>query len=285
MTNYAELRAALESATPGPWHIEQEKHGTAKYWLRGNGMFLAAIGNGSDNYDSQRRAQANARLIAACHPEAIRALLAERDELFFALQEISHPEGVRGDATKIARAAIEAGRQTRGEPVKRDEEYKPEYKYCEDGKVVWTNAADAPVVKSAEPMEADTEDLIERLLDAQQDINLAANEHMSQIFCDASALIDEIVQVLCRLSTRPQQIQEGWQLVPKEPTEAMKNASLKACDGKAYPADMRIGPMAMNADVYKAMLAAAPDPVARESEPTDGMRWPSDFDGAHDVCK
>lgn len=114
-----------------------------------------------------------------------------------------------------------------------------------------------------EPVESDAEDLIERLLDAQQDINLAANEHMSQLLCDASALIDEIVQVLHRLSTRPQQIPDGWQLVPKEPTEAMKNASLKACDGKAYPADMRIGPMAMNADVYKAMLAAAPQPDAK----------------------
>jgi len=37
-------------------------------------------------------------------------------------------------------------------PVRPKEEYKPEYKYCEDGKVVWTNAADAPVVKSAEPV-------------------------------------------------------------------------------------------------------------------------------------
>ncbi|MGB6105682.1 MAG: hypothetical protein WBF88_17705 [Pusillimonas sp.] len=44
--------------------------------------------------------------IAAANPEAIRALLAERDKFFFALQEISHPEAVRGDATKIARAAL-----------------------------------------------------------------------------------------------------------------------------------------------------------------------------------
>lgn len=38
--------------------------------------------------------------------DVIRALLAERDRFFFALQEISHPEAVRGDATKIARAAL-----------------------------------------------------------------------------------------------------------------------------------------------------------------------------------
>lgn len=40
--------------------------------------------------------------------------------------------------------------------------------------------------------------LIERLLDAQQDINLAANETMSQPFADASALIDEIEPILRR---------------------------------------------------------------------------------------
>ena len=39
-------------------------------------------------------------------------------------------------------------------------------------------------------------DLIERLLDAQQDINLAANERMDQSLCDASALIDEIEPIL-----------------------------------------------------------------------------------------
>lgn len=33
-------------------------------------------------------------------------LLAERDRFFFALQEISHPEAVRGDATNIARYAL-----------------------------------------------------------------------------------------------------------------------------------------------------------------------------------
>lgn len=38
--------------------------------------------------------------------DPIRALLAERDKFFFALQEISHPEAVRGDATKIARYAL-----------------------------------------------------------------------------------------------------------------------------------------------------------------------------------
>lgn len=38
----------------------------------------------------------------------IQRLREERDAYFFALQEITHPEGARGDATAIARAAINA---------------------------------------------------------------------------------------------------------------------------------------------------------------------------------
>jgi len=113
-----------------------------------------------------------------------------------------------------------------------------------------------------EPMEADTEDLIERLLDAQQDINLAANEHMSQPLCDASALIDEIEQVLRRLSTRPRQIPEGWQPVPKRPTEQMVEAANNGDDEYTLrnfgPSMQRV--MQGPEDHYVAMLAAAPKP-------------------------
>lgn len=46
--------------------------------------------------------------------------------------------------------------------------------------------------------------LIHRLLDAQQDINLAANERMDQSLCDASSLIDEVETCIRRLAaTRP----------------------------------------------------------------------------------
>lgn len=54
------------------------------------------------------------------------------------------------EAMCCIKSMVEAGNPT--ESVKRTEEYKPEYKYCEDGKVVWTNAGDAPVVKNAEPV-------------------------------------------------------------------------------------------------------------------------------------
>ena len=46
--------------------------------------------------------------------------------------------------------------------------------------------------------------LIHRILDAQQDISLEANERMSQPLCDASALIDEIETVLRKFASAPQ---------------------------------------------------------------------------------
>ncbi|MDO1582395.1 hypothetical protein [Rhizobium oryzicola] len=57
------------------------------------------------------------------------------------------------------------------------------------------------------PSANEIDDLIEHLLDAQQDINLSANETMSQPLCDASALIDEVEKMLRRvrvLSTAPE---------------------------------------------------------------------------------
>lgn len=67
---------------------------------------------------------------------------------------------------------------------------------------------------SAEPT-AEIEDLIDRLLDAQQDINLAANENMSQPLCNASTLIDEVETVLRRLAApvaqEPVSVTERWQ--------------------------------------------------------------------------
>ena len=42
--------------------------------------------------------------------------------------------------------------------------------------------------------------MIHRLLDAQQDINLQANECMSQSLCDASATIDDCERLLRKLA-------------------------------------------------------------------------------------
>lgn len=57
--------------------------------------------------------------------------------------------------------------------------------------------APAPHLPSVDEIDA----IIERLLDAQQDINLAANETMRQALCDASALIDELEKLLMRVKS------------------------------------------------------------------------------------
>ena len=46
----------------------------------------------------------------------------------------------------------------------------------------------------------EVDSLIHRLLDAQQDINLEANERMSQSLCDASALIDYVENFLRKVA-------------------------------------------------------------------------------------
>lgn len=50
-------------------------------------------------------------------------------------------------------------------------------------------------------------------------------------------------------ATQPPQIPEGWQLVPREPTDKMLGAALRHIDG-----------MACMPAAYKAMLEAAPKP-------------------------
>lgn len=59
------------------------------------------------------------------------------------------------------------------------------------------------------PSAAEIDDMIERLLDAQQDINLSANETMSQPLCDASALIDQVETMLRRVRSAALAATEG----------------------------------------------------------------------------
>src|SRR5690606_32012546 len=79
MTDYAELRAALEAGpTPGPWTVRYDYVVQATSFDGGRLVPVAQpYGVNSDGTDLF----ANARMIAACHPEAIRTLLAERDAL------------------------------------------------------------------------------------------------------------------------------------------------------------------------------------------------------------
>lgn len=78
MTDYAELRAALPAATPGPWFV----HGSL-------GHAVATVGKVRIASDAHctNRPEEDATYIAACHPNAIRALLAERDAMKAMLEE------------------------------------------------------------------------------------------------------------------------------------------------------------------------------------------------------
>src|SRR5690554_566808 len=93
MTDYAELRAALEMGpTPGPFSASRS-------YSPGNQELILRL-TYKDEYGlpehyctvrsrlgGELEAEANAALIAACDPDTIRALLAERDALREALED------------------------------------------------------------------------------------------------------------------------------------------------------------------------------------------------------
>lgn len=98
---YAELRAALDAATPGPWRAlsPTEKH--YLYYLTGdpthNWSAAAVSGIG-------RALRFDAIYIAAANPEVIRALLAERDAFCDAATEAQ----AERDAARAERDALAA---------------------------------------------------------------------------------------------------------------------------------------------------------------------------------
>lgn len=99
------------------------------------------------------------------------------------------------------------------------------------------------------------------------------NRWGKQVDCTTLNEAHSLAQAVLKESA-PAQMPDGWQLVPIEPTEAMLVAAAKQEDetplsawGKIVPADHR--------DIYKAMLASAPQPPAQESANVakDAERW------------
>lgn len=81
---YERIRAALAMGpTPGPWLICPTNSGTFVKSERVAG-YLAEV----RNFRTTQDVKANARLIAACDPDTIRALLAERDALQAEVDEL-----------------------------------------------------------------------------------------------------------------------------------------------------------------------------------------------------
>ena len=114
MNDYAELRAAAEAATPGPWTQGESAAGLSCVWVGGKSEPIRDMGPDCSWIDCNT--EQNARYIAAANPEAIRALLAERDALRDALMaiegmyEYDMPVGEAAmalyEASNIARAAL-----------------------------------------------------------------------------------------------------------------------------------------------------------------------------------
>ena len=131
MADYKEIRKALAMGpTPGPWAIANYPHAVVvqmeshKKTAYGASRY-AAIG-GFDRSDPEQMAEAlaNARLITACDPDTIRALVDERDALLDALRQIAEwPDGGnrygQGNIKRFAQAAIDAAMQrtTAREPL------------------------------------------------------------------------------------------------------------------------------------------------------------------------
>ena len=70
----ARIREALEAGPTPEWKSAREPNGRGNGWIAGPEAWL-----GFDSYSTQTAAAA--ALIAACSPDNLRALLAERDEL------------------------------------------------------------------------------------------------------------------------------------------------------------------------------------------------------------
>lgn len=100
---YENIRKALAMGpTPGPWQLSIETPTIIKQDLssiglsRGGVLIGSACGHESSGaYPTREQAIANARLIAACDPDTIRALLAERDRLREALHAAAEYIGDR----------------------------------------------------------------------------------------------------------------------------------------------------------------------------------------------
>lgn len=85
-----------------------------------------------------------------------------------------------------------------------EQEFDPEA--VDESRPQWIK--DALSVAPQPSLEGEVGEMVELLLDAQQDINLSANETMSQPLADASALIDKVENLLRTLSADNARLRE-----------------------------------------------------------------------------
>lgn len=94
---YKDLRDALAAGPkPGPWYVQSSNSWRRIGTQRGDGDVLAPTTQ-TDGHPDLAAPHETLAYIAACHPEAIRALLAERDALREALKCIAQTRTKPGD--------------------------------------------------------------------------------------------------------------------------------------------------------------------------------------------
>lgn len=101
MNDYAELRAALDAGVTGA------SDPTANWLCVGGHTVMLNSGRPVWARIATCEHAPNAAYIAACHPEAIRALLAERDALREALKQYASPENWEQDEHGWSRLWLE----------------------------------------------------------------------------------------------------------------------------------------------------------------------------------
>jgi len=191
-----------ESATH--WVHEIDTRAKAAKMLRAQHARIAELESqleaiGAGGVEPLRKPTPAAQAVQAAVPEAIEQMAVDRYKVVPSHESMFH------------RWAVVAGNGTQQLYIGREVEClnmarKFAGAFLDGAFVAMQNTAPAHPAEGvpAQAVELDVDDLIDRLLDAQQDLNLAANVHMDQSIASASTLLDEVEIALRTLAaTQP----------------------------------------------------------------------------------
>lgn len=144
-----------------------------------------------------------------------------------------------------ARAALAAPQAVHPENIREGAPYdNPEFEQLARAMGIWGTPQAALCAQfwlaathpTQQGLDAAARELIDRLQDAQQDINLAANTHMSQQLASAAALLDEVESTLRALSATQPAAQGMDSAISESVLEAVKAINRGNGDGRTYRA-------------------------------------------------